>query len=224
MKYSESNPPIISKGNKILTASPLVNEVMNREHKPLSNKEIIKIDKRVQRAVKKCGAKASELRTAINESRNEELRLRKEVRRSDRWSVSEYLIAKAKSEKQERITASLVKERNALLDAELPASEYKELIETAFKEYDRDCESRKKEIIEVLNQADTLINELYDETVAVSDAIKPLLTELNSDMHETVKAGIETNHRGYKNGLGIGEPWELIRASQNLHKVANLIK
>lgn len=197
--YGRNNKPLkadtIIDKNGILTPNPIYNKAFKRKAEAVENKELIKIAKRIETALKRCGARADELSKAIGESKQAEEEKARQVARADRSSASEYIKAKSLFDKQQEHTLELIKERDEILNREIPLSEYKELIERILSLYEADESERIKELTEHLTRASALFEKEYDQTIAVSKMLQSLLFTLNSTAHDDIRKDIETKHR-----------------------------
>lgn len=217
-KANKVSETIITKG-KILTADPIYNDILNREPEEIKNKKVAELADKVTRIESKIGGRVEELNKAIEESRNKEKALTQERERERKRDAFLYLEARAKLDKQEKKTQELIKERDALIDKELSADDYMDIITTVLSEYDKDREKRKEELIEHLVIAEDLLNESFNQCTAFNRLLSRL-AKIRGTKHEESVNNYKTSCRNPLGSISVKEDVNTVR---NAHTIRNMV-
>lgn len=219
MRAGKANKGNVIKKDKIVTADPIYNDILNREPEEIENKKVAELADKVTRIESKIGGKLEELNKAIEQSRKKEKALTQERERERKRDAFLYLEARAKLDKQEKKTQELIKDRDALIDKELSADDYMDIITTVLSEYDKDNEKRKAELIEHLVIAEDLLNESFNQCVAFNRLLTSL-AKIRGTKHEESVNNYKTP---YRNSLGSITVKDDINTVRNAHIIRNMI-
>ena len=215
---------VFYKNNKILTADPIMNDWLNRSDADISNAKIAKIAKKVDSIQNKTGATIGAIDREIESHKQRESQLKKSgnARKDD---IDAYLDTKAELDKVRENIAMLQAKRDAVLNTEMPESEYREMLITCLSEYDADRTKRRAEIVKHLTAAYQLIDEQFNQGKAVNKVLSKMQNAISSTQHKAIADSCETRYRSmYGNFITTEESLNLIRNTHTLSIIINSYK
>ena len=208
--------------NKILTADPIMNDWLNRADADISNAKIAKIAKKVDSIQNKTGATIGAIDREIENSKQRESQLKRKSEDARKDDIDAYLDTRAELDKVRENIVMLQEKRDAVLDAEVPESEYRDMLISCLSEYDADRDKRRAEIIKHLTAAYQLIDEQYNQGKAVNKVLGKMQRVISSTQQKAIADSCKTTHRTfYGNAITTEESINLVRYT---HSLRNIIK
>lgn len=212
-KASETESHV--RGDKINTINPVANEALNRDMKSLQSKELQEIESTILAHANKVQAKAGELSKAIEDSKERKINLQIEKGRAKGESnLDKYISLKSELEKENSNAENLIRQRDELLNTEIPSDEYKSIIESAVSVFERESSERVSEITTLLAEASSLIESQYDEAAALNRCLAILTKTLSSSQHQQIIDSTPIKYREMFGGIAVKNTCNLLRYKQ----------
>lgn len=148
--------------------------------KALANPEARKLAKRIIEAGQRIGAQADELTGQINNERNRETLM---IRQLQDYPPKDAFIKHQKQEaikKQSRKVEALINERDELIDNEINTHEYKKIICGLLDCYEKDTSQRAKDLRRHLDAVKEILETQYSQATAYEQMLKIIRGTLNS--------------------------------------------